>query len=397
MTERVQPTTADQVREAVAWAVAEGKPAEVVGAGTKRTIGRPANAEVTLSLAGYAGIDTYEPAELVLTARAGTPLAEIEAAVAAQSQQLAFEPPDLGPLLGGPANGGTLGGAVACNLSGPRRFKAGAARDHFLGFTAVNGRGESFKSGGHVVKNVTGYDLSKLLAGSYGTLAVMTEITLKVLPAPETVRTLRVHGLDDDRAIAALGDVARSPHEPTGLCHLPAAVSAAGGAVTAIRLEGPAPSVAYRAEAIRGLLAVPGEQTVLDGDESGQFWREIGNVTPFVADQSTAIWRLSVPPAAAAGAVRQVAETVSAAAFYDWAGGLIWLAVPPNAEAAAAVRAAADAAGGHATLVRADPDLRAQVEVFQPQSPALAGLTRRIKDGFDPKRVLNPGRMYAGV
>ena len=166
------------------------------GHGSKRAIGRPAQTDLTLDLSALSGITLYEPEELVLSAKAATPLAEIEALVAAKGQQLAFEPMDYATLLGGVAGRGTIGGALAANLSGPRRIKAGAARDHFLGFSAVSGRGETFKSGGRVVKNVTGYDLCKLIAGSWGTLAAMTEVTIKVLPAAETEETLLIRGLE---------------------------------------------------------------------------------------------------------------------------------------------------------------------------------------------------------
>ena len=182
----------------------QGKTLEVIGRGTKRAIGRAAQWDATLELSALSGVTLYEPEELVLSAKAATPLAEIEALVAASNQELAFEPMDYGPLLGGSAGAGTIGGALAANLSGPRRIKAGAARDHFLGFTAVSGRGETFKSGGRVVKNVTGYDLCKLLAGSWGTLAAMTEVTVKTLPSAETEETLLLLARDD--AAAAQGD-----------------------------------------------------------------------------------------------------------------------------------------------------------------------------------------------
>src|SRR3954470_19135851 len=204
MTDRLKPRDAKEVEEALRWALEDDRALDIVGAGTKRAIGRPSQTDITLDLSGLAGITLYEPEELVLSARAGTPLAEVEALVESRGQQLAFEPMDYGPILGGAADAGSLGGALAVNLSGPRRIKAGAARDHFLGFTAVSGRAETFKSGGRVVKNVTGYDLCKLLAGSFGTLAAMTEVTIKVLPRPETEATVTVVGLDDDAAIRAM-------------------------------------------------------------------------------------------------------------------------------------------------------------------------------------------------
>ncbi len=407
MATHFRPAEPDQVRDALAWAVSEETPVEITGAGSKRALGRPTNCEVTLELADLSGIIFYEPAELVLSARAGTPMAEIEAALADGGQQLGFEPPDLGPLLGGPAGAGTIGGVVACNLSGPRRVKAGAARDHFLGFQAVNGRGEAFKSGGKVVKNVTGYDLCKLLAGSYGTLAALTEITMKVLPTPEKTRTVLAFGLDDAAAVDLLGAAARSAHEPSALAHLPAPVAArsavdyvsgAGAAVTAVRLEGPAPSVEYRCAQLRALFGATADVEELHGHNSGALWREVGDVAPFTGDSGRAVWKLSLPPTAAAAAVAAIGRARAAEWYYDWAGGLVWLACGSDGDGgAAAVRAAVADSGGHATLIRASADLRAAVPVFQPQPDAVANLSARVKNGFDPKGLLNPGRMYAGV
>ena len=399
------PETREQVVEAVAWAAAESEPLEVLGRGSKRALGRPLQAAHSLDLSRLDGITLYEPEELVLSARAGTPLAAIEAALEEHRQMLAFEPADLGPLLGGEAGAASIGGVLACNLSGPRRIKAGAARDHFLGVEAASGRGELFKSGGRVVKNVTGYDLCKLLCGSYGTLAVMTDVTVKVLPRPEKTYTVLLFGLDDTQALAAMTRALGSPHEVSGAAHLPAApvarsevsyVARAGAAVTALRLEGPGPSVEYRCAALRRELADLGATEELHSHNSRAFWRELRDVRPFVGDRDHAVWRLSVAPSDGPGVVAAIGE---GEAFYDWGGGLIWLSVPLNgADAGAAkVRDAVAAAGGHATLVRAPLELRAAAAVFQPQDAASALLSQRVKDSFDPNRVLNPGRMYAGL
>lgn len=404
----LRPSEDTQVREAVAWALAEERKLEIVGAGSKRALGRPGNADLTLDLSALAGVRDYAPAELYLAARPATPLGDVEALLQENRQTLAFEPPDLGPLLGGPEGAGTLGGVIACNLAGPRRFKAGAARDHFLGFEAVNGRAEAFKSGGKVVKNVTGYDLSKLMAGAYGTLAVLTDITVKVLPMPEKTRTVLVFGLDDGEAVATLAEAARSTLEPSGLAHLPAfaakqsnvdMVSGPGLAVTAIRVEGPAPSAIARAAAAQDLFAARGAVEELHGKRSARFWREVAGVHPFVADQGRPVWRLSVPPAAGARVTAAIGrELADVQCLYDWAGGLIWLAVGAGEDAGQAViRRVVDGFGGHATLIRANADLRAAVPVFHPQSAPVAGITRRIKAGFDPRGLFNPGRMYPGV
>jgi glycolate oxidase FAD binding subunit len=255
MSSVLRPESAAQVAELVAWAVAEQAPLEIVGRGSKRGLGRPVQAAHDLDLSALTGITLYEAEELVLAARVGTPLIEIEETLAQHNQHLAFEPPDLGPLLGNEADDASIGGMLACNLSGPRRLKSGAARDHFLGVEAVSGRGEAFKSGGRVVKNVTGYDLCKLLAGSYGTLAVMTDVTVKVLPRPEKARTVLIFGQDDSQALTVMTQALNSQHEVTGAAHLPAGLAAgstvsyvadagaSGQSVTALRLEGPGPSV----------------------------------------------------------------------------------------------------------------------------------------------------------
>jgi glycolate oxidase FAD binding subunit len=389
------PADAHETSEIVTWACAEEEPLELLAGGSKRPFGRPLQVAHALDLSRLSGILDYEPAELVLTAQAATPLAEIEAALIERRQMLAFEPPDWRSLLGTTDRGQTLGGVVACNLAGPRRIAGGAARDHVLGFHAVNGRGERFKAGGKVVKNVTGYDLCKLMAGSHGTLAALTEISVKVLPRPETARTLLFAGLDEAAALRLLAAAMGSPHEVSGAAHLPASVAPRGVAVTTLRLEGPTPSVAHRAAALRREL---GEGDDLDADATAAFWRDIGDVSPLAEPRDAAVWRISVPPAAGADVVAAIRREVAAEAFYDWGGGLVWLAVaaPHGGYGAAAIRAACGAIG-HATLVRAPEAARAALDVFHPLPAAVAGLSARVKQSFDPRRVLNPGRMYAGI
>jgi glycolate oxidase FAD binding subunit len=404
VTDTVKPRDAKEVEEAGRFALGHDKALEVAGRGSKRAIGRPSQTDMTLDLSALAGITLYEPEELVLSAQAGTPIAAIEALLDENSQQLAFEPMDYGPLLGGAPAAGTIGGVLAANLSGPRRIKAGAARDHFLGVTGITGRGETIKSGGRVVKNVTGYDLCKVLAGSWGTLAAMTDVTIKVLPKAETEATLLIHGLDDAQAAAAMAAAMGSPFDVSGAAHLPDHVASRfdalpnSQATTALRLEGFAPSIAHRRTALTDLMKPYGEHTLLDAAASRALWRSIRDVKPF-ADPDTIkrpLWRISTAP----GQGHRIAAQLTPAAqmFYDWGGGLVWVAMPfadePDAKA---VRAAVAACGGHATLVRAPAAVRAAADVFQPQDKAVAALTRRVKESFDPNGVLNPGRMWAGV
>jgi glycolate oxidase FAD binding subunit len=406
MTTHLKPADAAQTLEAVRWAISEEAPLELVGRGTKRALGRPFQATHTLDLSDLTGVTLYEPEELVLSARAGTPLAELEALLAENRQQFAFEPTDFGPLLGGEAGKQTIGGVVSCNLAGPRRVKAGAVRDHFLGCQAVSGRGEAFKAGGRVVKNVTGYDLPKLIAGAYGTLAVLTEVTLKVLPAPEHTRTVLIRGLDDATAIRVMALALQSPYEVAGAAHVPAALTGGfgveelgGGAVTAIRLEGFGPSIEYRAGKFRDLFRGFGTVEFLERDPSLTFWAAARDVKPFVAQPECLVWRLSVPPADGARVAAEIASKLPAQAYFDWGGGLIWLAVDPTVERAGqqVIRDAVRLGGGHATLIRAPDTVRASADVFHPQDAALAALSARVKETQDPKRIFNPGRMYAGV
>jgi glycolate oxidase FAD binding subunit len=409
MTDTLKPRDAKDVEDAVQWALGDGKALEVVGHGSKRAIGRPAQSDLTLDLSGLSGVTLYEPQELVLSAKAGTPLAEIEALVAANGQMLAFEPMNYGPILAGAPERGTLGGALAANLSGPRRIKAGAARDHFLGFSAVSGRGETFKSGGRVVKNVTGYDLGKLMAGSWGTLAVMTEMTIKVLPQPETETTVIAFGLDESAAVRAMSSAMGLPCEVSGAAHLPAAVAAripvgeiaaTGRALTVLRLEGVEPSVAHRKVVLQAALKGFAEIGWCSGIVSRDLWRAVRDLTPFAANRTGGdrpLWRISTAPSRGAELGRAVAAEGEAEMIYDWAGGLLWVVVAPADDAGAAlVRRAVKTYGGHATLIRASMAARAALDVFEPQEAGLAALTRRVKNSFDPKAILNPGRMWAG-
>lgn len=396
------PRSSDELLDAVRWAVSAGEAVEIVCGASKRTLGRPVSAAHVLDVSALSGIVSYEPSELVLTARAGTPLRVIEAALAERAQCLAFEPPDLAPLLGSSGEP-SFGGVVAVGLSGPRRFRAGAARDHVLGISAVSGRGEAFVAGGRVVKNVTGYDLPKLMTGSYGTLAVLTEITVKVLPAPQDTRTLCVAGLGITEGVRAMTNVLQSAVDASGACHLPADIALPGKpvdiSVTAFRLEGFTPSVEFRLGRLRESLGALGSLTVLERDESQAFWRAVRDVQPFANSAANDVWRISVPSADGASVAEDLRRTLSGARlFLDWGGGLIWLAVPAaGAESAAAIREALRKTGGHATLVRAPASVRASVEVFEPQPPALAAISRRVKEQFDPARTLNPGRMYASL
>ena len=400
----LQPADAGEATDMISWALAEKHPLEIVGGGSKRALGRPARTEHTLDVSRLRGIIDYEPAELIVTAKAATPIAEIETQLAARQQMLAFEPPDWRALLGGRGEP-TLGGVLACNLAGPRRARAGSARDFFLGFTAVNGRGEAWKAGGKVVKNVTGYDMCKLQAGAFGTLSLITEATLKVMPKPEAACTVLLHGLADEVAIPTLLRAMNTPHEVSGAAHLPASLArrsgvtaVAGGlsAITALRLEGPAPSVNYRVRALESLF---GRGDRLEQAESERLWTEVGSVAPLLERGLRFTWRLCPTPNRAGAVVEAIRERLhSAEALYDWGGGLVWLNVDGDEAGKDAgepiIRAAIARAGGQAMLVAAPDAIRAEVPVFEPADGALDALQGRIKQGFDPGGILNPGRMW---
>lgn len=410
MPEQFDPETTEDVRAIVAEALASETPLEIAGAGSKRAIGRPVELGYVLSTAGLSGVSLYEPDELVLRAGPGTQMKQIQMQLDQHGQMLAFEPPDYGPLLGRAADEGTIGGIVAGNLAGPRRIKAGAARDHFLGVEAVSGRGEVFKSGGRVVKNVTGYDLCKLLAGSWGTLGVMTNVTVKVLPAPEKTRTVLISCADAETAVGAMTRALSSPHDVSAAAWVPAPASARSGvsyvaaahtALAAVRVEGIGTSVDARCEALRDELAIFGEIEELHSHNSLKFWAEIRDVRLLGAETDTvddAIWRISVPPAEAPGLLDRLHAGLKVDTFLDWGGGLIWARVSGMVDAGSyVIRRAMVSCGGHALLVRARADQRAVEPVFHPEAAGVARLTRNIKEAFDPHGILNPGRMYDGI
>lgn len=408
MTENFRPETQEQVLELVKWAADGGHALDVSGNLSKKSYGRTTYVANGLSLSAFSGISLYEPEELVLAAGAGTTMAEIQAALDSKNQYLAFEPMDFGPLLGMNSDMGTIGGALACNLSGPRRIKSGAARDHLLGFNAVSGRGEVFKSGGRVVKNVTGFDLSKLMAGSMGTLAVLTDVTLKVLPAPDRTRTILILNNDTSVAVKAMTAALQSPHEVSAAAHIPAGLSSRSGVgyvagasngVTAIRVEGPGPSADVRCEKLRELLAGFGEIEELHSMNSAKFWREVRDVKFLIGEHMAEkqIWRISVPPASGANVLNLIKQDLDVDAYFDWGGGLIWLALSAEEDAHHDVIRRALTEGGHATLIKATDPIRSNVSVFHPQSGSLTEITKRTKNAFDPHGIFNPGRMYEGV
>ena len=404
MLANMRPVDEREFSRLLAEATATSTPIALAGAGTKAGVGRPMNATTQLSTRALRGITLYEPNEMVMSARSGTSLAQIEDALSARRQMLAFEPIGLGGLGGGEATDATIGGIFATNLSGARRIRVGAARDHLLGVRAVSGSGEVFKSGGRVMKNVTGLDLCRGLAGSWGTLAVMCEVTFKVQPMPEETATLVLLGLPDEIAVEVLCEAMTTPFEVSGAVHLQPSVVARlwhdglrvqGQAVTALRLENFAKSVAYRKARLKDHLKAYGEIHDLDTENSHAFWGELRQLS-VLQDSDAPVWRISTAPTEGPKVVAAISAYMRCRALYDWSGGLVWAEVLPTTDAGAAdIRRVMATHGGHATLIRAEPQVRAAVEVFQPLEAGLERLSRRLKATFDPAGILNPGRMYA--
>ena len=395
----LRPRDEDEVLAVVQAAVDDEKPLEILGHGSKRGLGRRVEADAQLDASSLTGITMYEPAELVMTARPGTPLADIETLLNRHNQELAFEPMDPSKLWRGNSTG-TIGGTITVNAGGPRRIKAGAARDHLLGFRAVSGRGDIFKSGGQVMKNVTGYDLSKLIAGSYGTLAVLTEITVKVLPRAETERTFLLYGFNEEAAVAALNEASGLSFETSSFACVPDGswLGLAPGCCLALRLEGPAVSVNKRFEDLVAHFGPRGAVDDLAERESRLFWAAVRDAEA-IAGIVGPIWKISTAPTNGAALVARLraADVPLARWYYDWAGGLVWLALDGNGATgdacAATIREVLSRYGGHATLARADDSVRAAVPVFQPEPRPLAALSRRVKASFDPLNILNRGRL----
>jgi glycolate oxidase FAD binding subunit len=401
---------ARDVEQAVRAAIAGEQPLEIIGHGSKRSIGQPMATNALLDLSALNAVKSYEPNELIITVEAGAPLADVKSLIDSKNQQFAFEPVDTARLLGTPGVG-TIGGMIGAGLAGPRRIQAGGARDHLLGAHAVSGFGDSFKAGGRVVKNVTGYDLCKLLAGSWGTLAVMTEVTLKVVPRPESQRTLVLRGLDDAAANRAMTAALGSPFDVSGAAHVPNSAfrDAAGtlgelgsprNAVTLLRLEGITASAAHRAASLAKVLSPFGAVEILQDTASVAIWSSIRDVEPFAAKGVLAawpVWRIVCPPAAGGALGERLARDTGGDVIYDWGGGLIWAALPPKGDAQAALlRPRVEAAGGHAMLLRAPEPVRRNVDVFHPPQGGVAALSERVRNSFDPKKILNRGRMTRG-
>ncbi len=382
-------------------------PLEVCGFRTKREAGRPVKPSAVVSTSRLSGITFYEPAELVISAKAGTPLHDVEAALARRNQELAFEPADFGRIYGTEPMAASLAAIAAMNISGPRRILRGAARDHLLGVRAVNGEGIAIKSGGRVMKNVTGVDLVRGLSGSWGTLAIFTELTFRVFPKAPESRTLIFLGLADEAAVGVMSAAMGTPYEVSGTIHLHSALvgrltdhemAPSKTALTALRLEGTSQSVGYRSEKLRRALAPFGDTYELDHQRSRNFWSDIRSLSFLSGGFERPLWRVSIAPSKAAIVVRALSAFFDVNAAYEWSGGLLWLELPPSSDASVTeVRRVLAEFEADAMLMRAPRPVRSNIEVFHPLPLAKMNIVQAIKKAFDPSGILNPGRMYAGV
>ena len=394
MASLLKPDSESAASEIVREHFRKRKPLRIAGGGT-RPVGNSVDAAQTLSTGGLSGITLYEPGALTLVAEAGTSLETIVDALAAEGQHLPFEPADYRALLGTRGNS-TIGGVVAAGVSGPRRIQAGSTRDSLIGVRFVSGEGEIIKNGGRVMKNVTGYDLVKLMCGSHGTLGILTEVSFKLLPRPQATGTVMVTGLDDRAAVTALLKALGSPFDVTGAAHLQKGED--GKPLTLIRCEGLPESVGYRSGRLKDMLAplLPASaELAIESDpaRNAGIWKQVRDVEPFAARKG-GVWRLSVKPSDGPDVVSEIAGKLGCEALYDWGGGLVWLlADAADGEAAAVIRGAVDARGGHATLFRRNTPGNGSVETFHPEQPRIAAISQNLRRQFDPAGILNPGLM----
>jgi glycolate oxidase FAD binding subunit len=373
--------TESEIAEFVSDAYSNKRKLRIIGGGTRQSLGNACQSETSLSTAGLTGISLYEPGALTVVAAAGTPVAAIEQALASEGQRLPFEPMDHRKLLGSTGTA-SIGGVVACNVSGPARIQSGGCRDSLIGVRFVDGRGEVVKNGGRVMKNVTGYDLVKLMCGSYGSLGVLTDVAFKVLPQTEMKAVLLIEGLSDVQAVEALSKSLSSPYEVSGAAHVQKGLD--GTPVTMIRVEGFENSVIYRAKQLQQLLADFGDSTIeTDTERTTAGWKWVRDVEAF-ADRTGDVWRISVKPS---DGPKVAAKLKDGECIFDWGGGLIWALVPIGQD----VRTSLKDISGFAERVRGDMSDTAQARV--PQNPIVAKIEQGLRDQFDPKGILNSGIM----
>ena len=401
MTSKIlKPASEAEAAKMIADARAAGTSLELIGNGSKRAVGNKIQADQVISTAELCGITQYDAAELVMVAKAGTTMSEIDKALAKNKQMHVFEPANWNKLLGTKGKQ-TIGAVTATNMSGPRRFAVGAARDSLLGVRFINGRGEAIKNGGQVMKNVTGLDLVKLMGGSWGTLGMLTEVSFKVLPRPETEITLAIHNQTEEAGASSMARAMSTSTDVTGAAHAPVVVASKlfdipiKGGMTFLRLEGLKETIDVRRDRLIAALGDGQKIEQLDAKASKSLWASIRDVLPFADGTQKPVWRISVAPMQGHIVATDILSKVAGEVFYDWQGGLVWLQLADENDAnAALVRGAVMAhGGGHATLIRASEAVRAVTPVFHPEAPPIAALSVRIKNAMDPDGLFNMGRL----
>ena len=398
------PSSREEIAEIIRNCYKKNIPLEINGSKSKNKIGRNFQAEKTLDLTSYSGIIDYKPEELYIKVKAGTPINSIIEELDKHDQQLAFEPVDFGFLFNGKSNNGTIGGVISCNFAGPRRFKVGSARDHLLGFQGINGKGDIIKSGGTVVKNVTGYDLCKLISGSFGTLSVLTELSVKVLPKPQSSKTLIINNPHIKKAIEYLGIALSSSSDPSGGVFYPEQFDQSftfndlthKGALTAIRIEGPSNSVDHRIKNLSAELGLlENEYSILESVQTKIFWNKTKNLEIF-SNSKKNLLRIVVPISETLSVLQKM-KPYEINYFLDWGGSLIWVELEKiSLKILREIKDIMQQHSGYFTIIKVEDDLKASADIFT-IDPIKYKISEKIKKSFDPKRIFNPGKMYSGI
>jgi len=398
------PSSREEIADIIRNCYKKNIPLEINGSKSKNKIGRNFQAEKTLDLTNYSGIIDYKPEELYIKVKAGTPINSIIEELDKHDQQLAFEPVDFGFLFNGKSNNGTIGGVISCNFAGPRRFKVGSARDHLLGFQGINGKGEIIKSGGTVVKNVTGYDLCKLISGSFGTLSVLTELSVKVLPKPQSSKTLIINNPHIKKAIEYLGTALSSSSDPSGGVFYPEQFDQSftfndlthKGALTAIRIEGPSNSVDHRIKNLSTELGLlENEYSILESVQTKIFWNKTKNLEIF-SNSKKNLLRIVVPISETLSVLQKM-KSYDINYFLDWGGSLIWVELEKiSLKILREIKDITQQHSGYFTIIKVEDDLKASADIFT-IDPIKYKISEKIKKSFDPKRIFNPGKMYSGI
>jgi glycolate oxidase FAD binding subunit len=400
----LKPNNEEAIADIVKHCYKKNIPLEICGLGSKKNIGRNFQTQKTLDLSTYSGIIKYEPEELYIKVKSGTPIKEIKEALEKNNQQLAFEPTDFGLLFNGENNEGTIGGVLACNFAGPRRFKVGSARDHILGFKGVNGKGEIIKSGGTVVKNVTGYDLSKVITGSFGTLSVFTEVSIKVLPKPDLTKTLVIENPYLKKGLEYLNVALGSSSDPSGAVFYPEYFRdqftfndlTTEGPITAIRIEGSKLSIDERIEQLLNEINInKNEISILDPAQSNIFWENTRCLSVF-KNLKNNLLRVIVPASETFDLISKF-KPYNIRYFIDWGGNLVWVQIDElNPNILSEIKSIVTNFGGYLTVIKTEESLKATIDIFTINAVKYK-ISEKIKKSFDPKRILNPGKMYTGI